>query len=137
MRAHDGGMSTMTQWKNSARGRSAGTMRPAWFTSSPTVGARSSTQISTRLRVPSGTPLQERPGLRLSDSRMWVSGSCAPNANRAGIHAPSARSVTVSFIILAPTMRILHTMIRVGDLDASLAFYTDVLGMHLIRRHEY
>ena len=27
-------------------------------------------------------------------------------------------------------------MIRVGDLDASLAFYTDVLGMHLIRRHE-
>ena len=28
-------------------------------------------------------------------------------------------------------------MIRVGDLDASLAFYTDVLGMHLIRRHEY
>ena len=27
-------------------------------------------------------------------------------------------------------------MIRVGDLDASLAFYTDVLGMNLIRRHE-
>lgn len=34
-------------------------------------------------------------------------------------------------------MRILHTMIRVGDLDASLAFYTEVLGMRLIRRHEY
>ncbi|MEX0900681.1 MAG: lactoylglutathione lyase [Gammaproteobacteria bacterium] len=34
-------------------------------------------------------------------------------------------------------MRILHTMIRVGDLDSSLAFYTEVLGMHLIRRHEY
>lgn len=28
-------------------------------------------------------------------------------------------------------------MIRVGDLDTSLAFYTEVLGMHLIRRHEY
>jgi lactoylglutathione lyase len=28
-------------------------------------------------------------------------------------------------------------MIRVGDLDASLAFYTEVLGMNLIRRHEY
>lgn len=28
-------------------------------------------------------------------------------------------------------------MIRVGDLDSSLAFYIDVLGMHLIRRHEY
>ncbi|MCK0155191.1 lactoylglutathione lyase [Alcanivorax sp. S6407] len=34
-------------------------------------------------------------------------------------------------------MRILHTMLRVGDLDASVAFYTDVLGMHEIRRREY
>ena len=34
-------------------------------------------------------------------------------------------------------MRILHTMLRVGDLDRSLAFYTDVLGMKLLRRHEY
>lgn len=28
-------------------------------------------------------------------------------------------------------------MIRVGDLDASLAFYTEVLGMRLLRRHDY
>ena len=34
-------------------------------------------------------------------------------------------------------MRILHTMLRVGDLDRSLAFYTDVLGMKLLRRKEY
>ncbi len=34
-------------------------------------------------------------------------------------------------------MRILHTMLRVGDLERSLAFYTDVLGMKLLRRHEY
>ncbi|HET8539879.1 MAG TPA: VOC family protein, partial [Anaeromyxobacter sp.] len=34
-------------------------------------------------------------------------------------------------------MRILHTMIRVGDLEKSIAFYTDVLGMKLLRRHEY
>ena len=34
-------------------------------------------------------------------------------------------------------MRILHTMIRVGDLERSLAFYTQVLGMKLLRRHEY
>ena len=34
-------------------------------------------------------------------------------------------------------MRILHTMLRVGDLDRSLAFYTDVLGMRLLRRHDY
>jgi lactoylglutathione lyase len=34
-------------------------------------------------------------------------------------------------------MRILHTMIRVGDLDKSLAFYTDILGMRLLRRNDY
>lgn len=34
-------------------------------------------------------------------------------------------------------MRILHTMLRVGDLDRSIAFYTDVLGMRLLRRQDY
>ena len=34
-------------------------------------------------------------------------------------------------------MRILHTMIRVGDLDRSIAFYTEVLGMKLLRRQDY
>lgn len=34
-------------------------------------------------------------------------------------------------------MRILHTMLRVGDLDRSLAFYTEVLGMRLLRRTDY
>ncbi|MDP2144670.1 MAG: lactoylglutathione lyase [Gallionella sp.] len=34
-------------------------------------------------------------------------------------------------------MRILHTMIRVGDLDRSLDFYTGVLGMKLLRRKDY
>jgi lactoylglutathione lyase len=34
-------------------------------------------------------------------------------------------------------MRILHTMIRVGDLDRSIAFYTEVLGMKLLRRNDY
>ncbi len=33
-------------------------------------------------------------------------------------------------------MQLLHTMIRVGDLDRSLAFYTDVLGMKLLRKSE-
>jgi lactoylglutathione lyase len=30
-------------------------------------------------------------------------------------------------------MRILHTMLRVGDLDRSLKFYREVLGMKLLR----
>jgi lactoylglutathione lyase len=34
-------------------------------------------------------------------------------------------------------MRILHTMLRVGDLDRSLKFYTEVLGMKLLRRTDY
>ena len=31
-------------------------------------------------------------------------------------------------------MRLLHTMLRVGDMDKSIAFYTEVLGMTLPRR---
>ena len=34
-------------------------------------------------------------------------------------------------------MRILHTMIRVGDLNRSLDFYTKVLGMKELRRRDY
>ena len=34
-------------------------------------------------------------------------------------------------------MRLLHTMIRSGDLDRSIDFYTTVLGMKLLRRKEY
>ena len=34
-------------------------------------------------------------------------------------------------------MRILHTMLRVCDLDSSLRFYTEVLGMRLLRRKDY
>src|SRR5437762_13938297 len=33
-------------------------------------------------------------------------------------------------------MRILHTMLRVGDLQRSIAFYTEVLGMRLLRTTE-
>lgn len=34
-------------------------------------------------------------------------------------------------------MRILHTMLRVGDLERSLGFYRDVLGMQLLSRQDY
>jgi lactoylglutathione lyase len=34
-------------------------------------------------------------------------------------------------------MRLLHTMLRTGDLDRAIAFYTEVLGMKLLRRKDY
>ena len=34
-------------------------------------------------------------------------------------------------------MRLLHTMIRVGNLERSIEFYTNVLGMKLLRQHDY
>ena len=34
-------------------------------------------------------------------------------------------------------MRLLHTMLRVGNLDKSLDFYTRILGMSLLRKNDY
>ena len=34
-------------------------------------------------------------------------------------------------------MRLLHTMLRVGDLEASIKFYCEILGMDLLRRNDY
>ncbi len=34
-------------------------------------------------------------------------------------------------------MRILHIMLRVGNLDESINFYTQVLGMELLKRDDY
>jgi lactoylglutathione lyase len=34
-------------------------------------------------------------------------------------------------------MRILHTMLRVGDLDRSIGFYVEVLGMRVLRRMDF
>ena len=34
-------------------------------------------------------------------------------------------------------MRLLHTMLRVGNLEKSIKFYTEVLGMILLRQKEY
>jgi len=34
-------------------------------------------------------------------------------------------------------MRLLHTMIRVGDLKKSIDFYTEILGMRLLRKKDY
>lgn len=34
-------------------------------------------------------------------------------------------------------MRMLHTMLRVGNLDKSLHFYTEIMGMKLLRKEDY
>ena len=34
-------------------------------------------------------------------------------------------------------MRLLHTMLRVGNLEKSISFYTDILGMRLLRQKDY
>ncbi len=44
---------------------------------------------------------------------------------------------TNSCLNTAIIMRLLHTMLRVGDLQRSIAFYTDILGMALLRKKEY
>jgi lactoylglutathione lyase len=39
--------------------------------------------------------------------------------------------------ILQVIMRLLHTMLRVGNLEESLKFYCDLLGMQLLRKKDY
>ncbi|OUS02720.1 lactoylglutathione lyase [Gammaproteobacteria bacterium 54_18_T64] len=34
-------------------------------------------------------------------------------------------------------MKLLHTMLRVGNLDKSIAFYTQLLGMELLRKKDF
>ncbi len=34
-------------------------------------------------------------------------------------------------------MRLLHTMLRVGDLERSIKFYSEILGMKLLRQQDY
>lgn len=47
--------------------------------------------------------------------------------------------MTSQVVTVAPLMptRLLHTMLRVVDLDASVDFYTSVLGMRLLRRVDF
>src|SRR5690606_25581696 len=55
-------------------------------------------------------------------------GSQRPAPTRPGIPAPDLNG---------ENMRLLHTMIRVGNLERSLTFYTAVPSMKLLRRNDY
>src|SRR3546814_17594020 len=69
-----------------------------------------------------------------SNVRVTRSGSMTPAHCRSSEHSTGSRLPSTIKEIL---MRLLHTMLRVGDLDRSLAFYTDVLGMELLRSKDY
>ncbi len=43
----------------------------------------------------------------------------------------------IQFTFKEATMRILHTMIRVTNLEKSIHFYTEVIGMKLLRQQDY
>ena len=45
-------------------------------------------------------------------------------------------SVPIHARPIGPTMRFLHTMLRVGDLERSIDFYTNVIGMTLLRQRD-
>lgn len=48
----------------------------------------------------------------------------------------AAYGIIAPFLLLRKLMRILHTMLRVGDLERAIKFYQDVLGMRLLRTSE-
>jgi lactoylglutathione lyase len=58
--------------------------------------------------------------------------ACPPASARCGDRSPLSPALDDSKL-----MRLLHTMLRVGDLERSLRFYTEVLGMRLLRRKDY
>jgi lactoylglutathione lyase len=56
----------------------------------------------------------------------------------AGGYRNTCRKIKKKQIKNAQTiMKVLHTMLRVGDLNKSIEFYCDVLGMKEKRRHDY
>jgi lactoylglutathione lyase len=48
----------------------------------------------------------------------------------------TTRTCPLDVINRKPTMRLLHTMLRVGDLQRSIDFYTRILGMKVLRQSE-
>jgi len=52
------------------------------------------------------------------------------------VHCAMTVAANFSSLFHNPLMRLLHTMLRVGNLQRSIDFYTQVLGMQLLRRSE-
>jgi len=68
----------------------------------------------------------------------WLSGAIFSQNSRVLQHpGRSVEHTGFSPYFSEVIMRILHTMLRVGDLDRSLRFYTEILGMRLLRRQDY
>jgi lactoylglutathione lyase len=65
-----------------------------------------------------------------------VGGAAVPYGRRACTNPPERIKSSLSHEPTRTTMRILHTMLRVGDLQRSIDFYTKVLGMTLLRTSE-
>src|SRR5438270_6084716 len=62
-----------------------------------------------------------------------------PGLPRAARPAAGHRPPLPILLAIPPeaSMRLLHTMLRVGDLQRSLDFYTGVLGMRVLRKKDY
>ena len=79
------------------------------------------------------------PRLQTAEAIGWLQ-SCSIVSRLPQTPQPAAnllQSASLANTYQGQTMRILHTMLRVGNLEASLAFYQEVLGMKLLRRKDY
>src|SRR6056297_452918 len=85
---------------------SAGSVLPSVLTSSASEGTSGSTQTTASDFVRSGTSLQTRWGLRLSESAIWSSGSGLPNAKRGAMGWWSVMSLESSRMMKPPDSQI-------------------------------
>jgi len=82
------------------------------------------------------SPLAWRRALTIGFTVFFLSISLTDTTLRLG-RAATVKPAAFYRIRSGSSMRILHTMLRVGDLDASIVFYTQVLGMTELRRKDY
>src|SRR5262245_65112013 len=127
----------------SGTGRSAG---PAGASRRTVRPARSRRSPATAENVPVRQPaLRSDVAEAASRSGEGSAGGLAPHATTSSatestIHAEAAAAGARRALrreALSIAMRLLHTMLRVNDLEESLRFYCDVLGMTLLRKKDF